>query len=190
MKYVILAVLGLWGAIASGADLAVRTPFEQLFVAIEKENLNAIHDLLEQHNDLIDQIQNSDRRPFYRYSALHLAAEKGYLPAVKKLVAKIKERWLQSRLINRLASQQTPLDLAIAHGHLDVATYLVQTGGAECREEHLAQAVRLKNLDVTRWLVNRLHSEGTLAALDAASQSQTSPEILFFLGQRLKRKYL
>ena len=93
-------------------------------------------------------IDKSDRSLI---TSLHIAAEKGFLKHVRKLVA----AGCSLRPLNEY--KRSPLDLAFMYGRVEVIDYLVTLPEARHRSwsDRLPLAVERVQADVVRWLLDR-----------------------------------
>lgn len=194
MRMIAISMLVLWGQLTFSADFEpiyqptsptaakiARTPFDQVKEAIKAAQTKAIYELLEQHDDLIDQTNDENS------SLLHFAVHYGNFPAVKYLHSKIKKRWFQSSLIEKKTktNSHTALHLAIIGKHKDIAVYLIEQCKAEYSAQHVILAVAVGDKNIIEYLVNKLGKDCVIDALDRARFCQTTGEVLFYLGNTI-----
>lgn len=159
----------------------VRTTFDQLIAAIENSNTKAVHDLLEQFPDLVDQSDTFGWNPF------HYAAHTGNLSAAKILGASIKSRWWfqPSPWLAHNSDKQNPAAVAIAAGKHDIVTYLVELRNDYDVNALVVLAVVYNRIETFMYLFNRSDKSTLPAAIEQISRQKASPELLFILGQNL-----
>ncbi len=162
--------------LAHGADVNAwggtpldYTPLQQ---AIMRKNL-VLANLLLDHGAKADEPTWSPRKPF-NTTPLQMAAEKGYIGLVRRLIA-------QGADVNTprsiMVEDKTALEAAAYFGRLDVVQYLLDSGA------HTEGYGRVQYVSATRWA--RMNGHGAVEALLQSHRPWTTTDEML-LGNRIE----